>query len=168
VSSPPAGRLAIERLVEADWAVLRELRLAALTDTPTAFASTLERELSFDEARWRQRLRGTNPSFVARSHDEVAGLAGGFVDGDEWHLVSMWIRPTWRRRGVARSLIDEVVAWARRDGAPRLYLWVTDGNAPARASYQQSGFVPTGRRQALPSDASIDELEMALELPAGS
>jgi GNAT superfamily N-acetyltransferase len=154
----------VVRLVEEDWSLLRELRLAALGDSPGAFASTRASELAFDETQWRKRLRSPNPSFVARGDGDVAGLAGGYDDGHHLHLVSMWVRPPWRGRGIASLLIHEVARWAREAGAAELHLWVTDANVAARRRYEHEGFVATGRTQSLPSDETIAELEMTLDL----
>jgi ribosomal protein S18 acetylase RimI-like enzyme len=44
-------------------------------------------------------------------------------------------------------------------------LWVAEGNDAASALYRSAGFVATGERQPLPSNASVTEYAMRLELP---
>jgi ribosomal protein S18 acetylase RimI-like enzyme len=79
-------------------------------------------------------------------------------------LVSMWVAPGFRRRGVARSLIDRVVVWAQATGANAVGLGAADGNDAAIAAYERAGFALTGERHPLPSDRSRDELRMILAL----
>jgi hypothetical protein len=43
-------------------------------------------------------------------------------------------------------------------------LWVVATNEPARRVYEAAGFVYTGTKHSLPSDPSLDELEMAMSL----
>jgi hypothetical protein len=43
-------------------------------------------------------------------------------------------------------------------------LWVADGNTAAMRAYERAGFVPTGRRQPLPSDPAVGEEQWALAL----
>jgi RimJ/RimL family protein N-acetyltransferase len=37
---------------------------------------------------------------------------------------------------------------------------VTEKNEPARRLYERCGFVPSGNRQPLPSDPSVEEIQM--------
>ncbi len=48
-------RCELRRAVIGDEPVLRALRLPALTDSPTAFSSTYERELARTTEGWRRR-----------------------------------------------------------------------------------------------------------------
>src|SRR5215218_1219675 len=157
----------------ADWAALRRLRLRALADAPGAFASTLEAEQTFPDDIWRQRA-GDDPSaatFIAGEDGSDIGLARIFAEPDppgRTHLVSMWVDPGHRRRGVARALIDRAVRWATEHRADEVILWVADHNAPARRLYEGIGFRPTGDRQPLPSDPAQRESLMRLPLPRGT
>jgi len=158
----------IRRVQPADWAALRDIRLAALADTPLAFASRLDAEQEYDEQRWRDWI-GRTAFFLAWRDDRPAGVVGGFrQDGGGWHVISMWVSPPARGSGLAGRLIDAVAAHARADGAPSLTLWVTDGNERARAFYRRAGFRGTGRRQPVPRQApDLREEEMILSFPEG-
>lgn len=155
----------IRRADEDDWAQLREVRLAALADAPTAFASTLERAQQYQEADWRTWVGGAATFLAFRSGVPVGLVAG--IDGetaDQRHLVAMWVHPDHRGRGVAAALLDAVRGWARDQGATRLTLWVTRTNHPAARLYRRAGFTSTGESQPLPSNPALMEDELALEL----
>lgn len=159
----------VRRMGEDDWDQVREIRLAALQDSPTAFASTYEREAAFDEATWRSRTR-TAAWFVAFDGTRAVGLvAGRHEEGalaGERHVVSFWVAPDYRGRGVAGALLDAVVDWAREQGADVVTLWVVDGNEPATRLYVRHGFQPTGERQPVPGSVSAIESKLALRLSA--
>jgi GNAT superfamily N-acetyltransferase len=74
------------------------------------------------------------------------------------------VSPPHRGRRLAEHLIDAVRGWALDGGADELTLWVADGNTAAVRAYARAGFVPTGRRQPLPSDPSVGEEQWALGL----
>lgn len=141
-----------------DWAALRELRLAALADAPYAFGSTRAAEEGLSEADWRGRIarsayfmawRDGQPAGIAAGISEQAAAAAGWDEAEPGtaHLVSMWVGPLARGRGVADVLVQAVCRWAHDDGAERVQLWVTDVNGRARAFYRRMGFSSTGRRQ---------------------
>jgi ribosomal protein S18 acetylase RimI-like enzyme len=150
-----------------DWPALREIRLAALLDAPDAFASTYAREETLDEAAWRARI-ARGGSFLAYvpeiSVAEPVGLAGGYeAEPGTVGLISMWVRPQARGRGVGEALITAVLGWAQARQARSVHLWVTETNKAARGLYERCGFKPTGERQPLPSNPALGELAMARE-----
>ena len=156
----------------ADWEALRRLRLAALADAPDAFASTLEAEVAYPAEVWRQRAKGgpASANFIAREGGVDVGLAAIFTEPDasgRMHLVSMWVDPRYRRRGVARALVALAVGWAAERQAREVILWVADHNTAARRLYERIGFRPTGARQPLPSNPVHTESLLRLPL-AGS
>jgi GNAT superfamily N-acetyltransferase len=148
------------RVAASQWRIVRDLRLRALRDAPLAFASTYAREADVDDAAWRERIDAA-AWFIAREaapSTEPVGLVAGIADRETGgpHLVSMWVDPGARGRGVGLALIDAVKEWAAAD-AEQLILWVADGNDDARRLYERCGFRDTGRRQPLPSDPTIGE-----------
>ena len=132
-----------------DWALWRELRLGALAEAPDAFGSTLaEWQGSGDrEERWRSRLS------IPGARDFVVlldGLAVGMVSGvpgedsDSVELISMWVSPAARGRGVGDYLIQAVERWGAERGAKTLRLSVMPDNRKAIALYERNGFADTG------------------------
>ena len=175
-ADPP--RLEVRQLVAADWAGLRQVRLAALAEAPYAFASTLAREQAFEDDVWRDRA-GSGATFGAFDGGSIVGLATGFaVDADaaadtrapaqaqpDWHLVGMWVAPQLRGQHVADRLVEGVCARAQQAGAQLVTLWVTEVNDRARAFYRRVGFAPTGERQLVrPDEPDHWEEELARPL----
>lgn len=143
-----------------DWELWRDLRLRALQDSPTAFGSTLDRELTFTGSDWKGRTGGVadattlgagtaGPSVLAFADEVPVGMGGGFRDLPSWlHVVAMWTDPAWRGRGVGRAVLGFLTAWAGEAGL-RVHLDVTVGNDGARALYEGYGFVATGETRPL-------------------
>ncbi len=154
---------------EDQWPVLRDVRLRALADAPSSFGSTLAGEQQFTEETWRTRAAGsvTTRMFLAWHDQAAVGIAGVFDEGDGCaQLVSVWVSPESRRRGVARQLTVTALRFAAAVGFSVVRLWVTAGNEGARTLYQGLGFTPTGNRQPLPSDPALDEHELELHIEA--
>jgi GNAT superfamily N-acetyltransferase len=160
--------IVIRQATPPDWAVVRAVRLQALGDAPTAFASRLEDERDRPESAWRERLASpATATFLAADEDDAVGIVAVFVlpeDDTCTHLVSMWVTPERRGSGIASTLVDRVVGWSWDHGAQLVELWVTETNEAARRLYRRAGFVESGKRQPLPSDPSIEEIHMTLDL----
>jgi ribosomal protein S18 acetylase RimI-like enzyme len=157
----------IREVAPGDWEALRDIRLAALREAPSAFGSTYAREAAFTGAQWRARISDRAATYLAYLPDltEPAGIGGVYVEDDgSAELVSMWVRPAARGRSVGEALVEAAAGWSRARDHDALYLWVTESNDPARRLYERCGFTPTGERQPLPSDPAFSEVRMSRAL----
>src|SRR5262245_64402232 len=94
--------VSVRRLGVADWEQLRDIRLRALIDSPSAYYGTYAEEASFDRPRWEGWLGPSNVTFVAERNDEVVGMVGGIPagedegDADAVMMIAMWVDPVAR------------------------------------------------------------------------
>ena len=147
--------LTVRRVRPDEGPALRTIRLAALSDSPSAFASTYAAEAALPTAHWSQRAAETGSGhesaiFLAVLGDRPVGVVGSFrttLDSPVVRLVAMWTAPAHRGVGVGHQLVGAVLDWAGRAGATEVELWVTAGNTSAVALYESSGFTSTGEHQ---------------------
>jgi ribosomal protein S18 acetylase RimI-like enzyme len=161
------GMVLVREITADDWELMRDVRLAALAEAPSAFGSTYAREADFTEERWRGRISERSVTFFAheeRADAAPAGLVGVYVEDGDAELVSMWVRPSARGLGVGAALVEAAAVWAKTRDFGALFLWVTESNAPAVRLYERLGFTPTGERQPLPSNPALAEIRMSREL----
>ena len=83
---------------------------------------------------------------VALEGDTVAGYVGSQTVMGETDMMNVAVSPAYRRRGIARDLIQALLRELARQGSHRLTLEVRASNAPARALYESLGFAQVGRR----------------------
>jgi len=159
----------VRETVTADWQAWRDIRLLALRDAPDAFSSTYAEQNRLGADHWRQRVAGgglflawipeVSPPEAATF--EPAGMAGGYrAAPGTVELISMFVRPQARGRGVGAALIDAVTGWAGERDATSVHLWVTETNKHARLLYERCGFSVTAERQPLPSNPALGEVGM--------
>ncbi|HEY3647701.1 MAG TPA: GNAT family N-acetyltransferase [Streptosporangiaceae bacterium] len=147
-----------------EWQVLRNIRLDALRDAPTAFGSTYAKQAAYVETDWRRRIRRGATFFAFASGRDAAtpdGLVGGFQEKPETvELVSLWVRPHARGAGVGDALVAAVIDWAGTVNATSVHLWLTEANRHARKLYERCGFRPTDERQPMPANDRLFEVGM--------
>jgi GNAT superfamily N-acetyltransferase len=143
----PRSMTEIDRLTQDDWHAWRSLRLGALAEAPEAFGATLlywtgEGDT---EEQWRKRLTDVPLNLIARIDGEPVGMVSGTSpERDVVELISMWVAPRGRGRGIGDALIAEVVAWARTQGASAVALDVRQANSWAISLYARNRFVDIG------------------------
>lgn len=103
----------------------------------------------------------TSRLLVARMDDDRQPLAGYVVYQvvvDEMHIVLVAVHPRWRRRGIARRLLQQAMQQARQEACQKATLEVRTSNTGAQLLYFQLGFAPVGTRPKyyrLPSEDAL-------------
>ncbi len=161
--------LEIHELQPDDWRIWRRLRLDALAEAPYAFAARLAdwQGANDVEEKWRNRLGMPGSFNVAAVLDsQPVAMASGVsaTDDSAIEVISMWVAPAARGRGVGDALVHEVELWGRDVGAYTLRLRVAEGNRAASELYQRNGFRHTGEFGDVMPDGISRERVMAKRL----
>ncbi|MBS1200958.1 MAG: putative acetyltransferase YhhY [Proteobacteria bacterium] len=165
----------IRPLGPADIGQFRALRLRALLEEPTAFASSPEDESRLSVEAVESRLQETASQVMlgAFDGDALVGLSGLLRERRSklvhkaW-IVSFYVAPEARRRGLGRLLLERTLARARAmPGLRQVNLGVNAGNVAARRLYESMGFVAFGLERGfmLVDGVLHDELSMVHVLP---
>lgn len=154
--SGPAPR--VERLHSGDEQRLRAIRLRALAQDPDAFYRTLADDEPQPPQFWTRWLTAPGQVVLVAQLDGHDVGVGALVSDrrapEERAVVSFWVDPAVRGRGIARALMVRLQTYARTAGIAAVSLEVADSNAAAVALYADLGFEPTGETGAFPAPAS--------------
>jgi len=144
----------LRRLVPADAADHRALMLKAYAEESPAFTSSAAERAPLPLPWWAARLaegEGAHERvFGALDGAQLVAAAGlSFETREKLRhkatLFGMYVLPSHRGRGIARALVDAVLAAGRRrPGVRQVGLTVTQGNAGAEQLYRRCGFEPWG------------------------
>jgi ribosomal protein S18 acetylase RimI-like enzyme len=157
----------IRHTTEADWELLKEVRLASLLDTPTAFGVSHASAAAYSDEQWRDRAsnRGKAQFVLAFIDGAAVGIAAGVVGAAlEFNLIAMWVRPAYRGTAVAAGLVDAIKAIAVSQGHTRVVLDVSPGNGRATGFYRKQGFSFLPEWEALESHPHIAVQKMEWQL----
>jgi ribosomal protein S18 acetylase RimI-like enzyme len=163
------SEIQIRRLTPSDAESFSELRLEGLRLNPEVFGSTYD----FEKDQPLERYTGwlTNSTvFGAFQNSQLIGTASftqlsGLKDSHKGLLRAMYVRPTARRSGAGRQLVQAIIDHARPK-VEQLQLAVVSTNQPALRLYRSLGFRQYGlEKNALKHNGTYsDEILMSLDL----
>jgi putative acetyltransferase len=143
-SDPPPLRAA----VDADGAGLAALIAACFAEYPGCIFDWRE----FPElAAIAQHFAAADGRLWVAEADGaiVASLGARPVDGAGIELLKVYVARTWRGSGLATTLLDAAIGFARDRAARRVELWSDTRFTRAHAFYEKHGFRGTGERRFL-------------------
>jgi ribosomal-protein-alanine N-acetyltransferase len=108
-------------------------------------------------------LRGSRAYFVARVGGVVVGYSGLMLTGEDAHVTTIAVDPTWHRHKIGTRMLLNLAREAVRRGCHNLTLEVRMSNEPAQAMYRRFGFRPAGIRKNYYVETNEDALVMWAE-----
>jgi ribosomal-protein-alanine N-acetyltransferase len=123
-------------------------------------------DLHVGESQLREEL-GRPWATLRVAREPGAGIVAFVIAwriADELHVLQLGTRTDRRRRGIARALMQHVIADGRRLGIRHAFLEARRSNVAALAFYRSLGFSAGRVRKSYYSDGE-DAVELMLELP---
>jgi ribosomal-protein-alanine N-acetyltransferase len=84
---------------------------------------------------------------LAESAGELVGFCVVQIEGQVGYVVTLDVAGPWRRRGLARRMMEQVEARVRAAGGTGMALHVFTGNAGAMSFYESMGYDRVGRAE---------------------
>ncbi len=141
------------------------LDLEPVLEIEAAFTAPWSREMFLQELRQDENAAA---SLVAEDAGRVVGYVLWWFVADEVHIVNLAVHTSIRRRGVARTLLDEVFRRARARGMAIATLEVRYHNTPAIRLYEGLDFKQVAIRKSYYADNGEDALVMLKVLEPGA
>jgi len=161
------SKVKVRILTEDEWPEYRELRLAALRESPHAFLDSYDVEVAYEEDRWRSRMRRAARLLATRDGGSVGIASVGVVGADPTvaDIFGLWVDPAERHTGVAWALMEAAVDLAARQGLTQLHYWTGNENMRAIAFASNFGFLLSHyRRPARVPTEGFGDQEVAMVL----
>jgi len=95
----------------------------------------------------------------------VVGALVVWIVLDEAHVGTISVLPEYRRLGIGKAFMFEMMNTLQEEGVKQVFLEVRESNEAAQRLYHQFGFKPIGVRRKYYSDNREDAIEMQLMLP---
>ncbi|MDI6701284.1 MAG: GNAT family N-acetyltransferase [bacterium] len=99
------------------------------------------REISEIERRLKQRFKDTNyVGVIALSGNERIGFQDGVIVNQRMELNEIYVKPEYRRKGVAEQLLNEIISIAKSRGVKRIVYHTEPDNAAMQKLGEKAGF----------------------------
>jgi ribosomal protein S18 acetylase RimI-like enzyme len=124
---------AIRRIAQATW--------------PSAYGNIIsEAQLNYmlgmmySEHSLQEQMNNGHQFFIAELDGKSFGFASVSAEGDgNYKLNKLYVTPLTQKTGAGKALLDEVIAYAKQNGATKLFLQVNRNNN-AKGFYEKHGF----------------------------
>jgi ribosomal-protein-alanine acetyltransferase len=97
------------------------------------------------------------------SSEKLVGYICFWVVFEEFRLMTLAVESEWRRRGIARGLMNQALTWATAAGARRALLEVRASNTAAIQLYERAGFRTVAVRERYYTNPVENALIMTME-----
>lgn len=86
---------------------------------------------------------------------------------DEGHILNLAVHPDFRKKGIAKTLVENILEELKETDCRFLYLEVRASNYAARELYEGFGFSVVGTRKGYYAEPKEDAVIMSLRLDSG-
>ena len=131
-----------------------------LTLCDVDFVPTLSSRVEIRD--YAQKLASQATTFEAWLGDTLIGLVAAYCNNHEQciaYISSVSVLKTRTGKGIADSLVNQCIFYARASGMQRISLKVAGDNGPAIALYRKNGFA------AISDSAPLIEMNLTLKMP---
>ncbi len=152
--------ISVRRLRLGEGDLYKRLRVAALSESPEAFGTTLAEANARSEESWQQQAdnsaRGHDrATLIAIANEEPVGMAALYRDSQDQslgELIQVWVDPAYRGGDSAKKLITEILIWAKRNNFMQVTAWVVKENQRMLRFLEKCGFELTNEVKSFRDD----------------
>ena len=109
------------------------------------------------KSQWKKEL--TDPKriclgIIELETKKLLGLCSAWIVIDELHITSIAVHPIYRRKGIGKFLLSNLIKRSKSLQTNQIILEVKDNNETAKAFYKSMGFETIGNRSNFYKDGS--------------
>ena len=98
--------------------------------------------------------------FIAKENNQTVGYAGMYTVLDEGYVTNVGVLPNYRKKGIGRALVQELINYSKNKDLAFLSLEVRVSNNAAIGLYSSLEFTEVGKRKNFYSNPKEDALIM--------
>ena len=146
------SKITFRRMIESDLEAVAKIEKDIFSDpwSYNAFKTDLNNDMAFP--------------LVAELESLVIGYSNLYIVAGEVQIGNFAVAPGYRKRGVGKKLMDEILKIAVENKTDTVFLEVRESNEPAMALYGSFGFKPVGLRRDYYSSPRESAVIMAREV----
>jgi ribosomal protein S18 acetylase RimI-like enzyme len=96
------------------------------------------------DAIWAYLEKNPGLSFAARAGGEIVGAILGGHDGRRGYIYHLAVDAGWRRKGIARLLVERCLAALKESGIQKVHIFIFSDNLSGKAFWESMGWTCRG------------------------